>query len=77
MHRLGVDQVVVVEYKHHLALTGLGGQFVDQGGDQLIEGGWRRRAEQRFYPLGDLRLNLVQRGDHVPPKPRRVVVACV
>ena len=55
MHRLGVDQVVVVQYQHHLALAGLGGQVVDQGRHQLLQGRRRRRAEQRRLPLGDLR----------------------
>ena len=77
MHRLGVDQVVVVQDQQHLAVAGLGGQLVDQRRHQPLEGCRRRRAQQRADPLPDPRPRPVQRGNHVPPEPHRVVVGCV
>ncbi|HXZ71885.1 MAG TPA: hypothetical protein VEH31_13610 [Streptosporangiaceae bacterium] len=40
MHLLGVDQVVIVEDQQHPAVTGLGGQLVDQGCHQPVERCW-------------------------------------
>jgi hypothetical protein len=37
VHRPGVDQVVVVQNQDWLAVTGLGGQFVDQRRHQACE----------------------------------------
>jgi hypothetical protein len=75
VHCLGVDQVVVVQDQQHLAR--LGGELVDQGRDQPLKRRRGGRAEQRGDLLGDPRARPVQRGDHMPPEPRRVVVAAV
>jgi hypothetical protein len=77
VHRLGVDQLVVVQDQQHLARTGLAGQLVDQGRHQPLEGRRGRRAEQRGELPGDPGTHLVQRGHHMAPEPRRVVVASV
>jgi len=37
MHRLGADQVVVIEHQRYAAGTAPGGQFVDQGRYQPFE----------------------------------------
>ena len=75
MHRLRLDQVVVVQDQHHL--VGSSGQLVDQRRHQPLERRRCRRAEQRGDPLGDPRPHPLQRGDHMPPEPRRVVVGFV
>jgi len=75
MHRLGVDQVVVVQDQHHL--VGLGSQLVDQDRHQPLERRRGRRAEQWGDPLGDPGPHRVQRGEDVAPEPRRVVVGFV
>jgi hypothetical protein len=45
VHRLGFEQVVVVENQQHLVLSGLAGQFVDEGGHQPFERGRSGRAD--------------------------------
>jgi hypothetical protein len=75
VHRPSLDQLVVVDHQQHLAR--LGGQLVDQGGDQPLERRRGRRAQQRGELLGELRLHPVQGGQGVAPEPCRVVVAGV
>jgi hypothetical protein len=75
VHLVGLDQVVVVQDQHHPVR--LGGQLVDQGAHQALERRRRRRPEQRGDLPGHARTHPVQGGDHVPPEPRRVVVALV
>ena len=77
VHRLGVDQVVVIEDQQHLAVAGLGGQLVDQRRHQPLEGCRRQRAQQQADSLPDPRAHPVQRGQRVTPEPHRVVVGCV
>ena len=77
VHRLGVDQVVVIENQQHLAVAGLGGQLVDQRCHQPLEGCRRRGAQQEADSLPDPRARPVQRGYRVTPEPHRVVVGCV
>ena len=77
VHLLGVDQVVIVEDQQHLAVTALGGQLVDQRRHQPLKRWRRRRAQQRADSLPDPRARPVQRGNHVPPQPHRVVVGRV
>ena len=77
VHRLGVDQVVVVEDQHYLFLARLGSQLVDQSRHQPLKGPRGRRAEQRASVPGYPRAHRVQRSDDMPPEPRRVVVSGV
>ena len=76
VHRLGVDQVVVVQ-DQDLALTRSGRQLVDQRRHQRLERRRRRRSEQRGNLLGESRPCPVQRRGGVAPEPGRVVVAGV
>ena len=77
VHRLGVNQVVIVEHQQRLVRIRPGGQFVDQRGHQPLVRRRRGRAEQRAYPFGEPRPALVQRGHTMAPEPRRVVIADV
>ena len=76
MHLLGVHQVVVVEDQQQLVLARLDGQLVDQGRHHPLKRG-PQLAEQRGDPLADPRPRPVQRANHMPPEPHRVVVARV
>ena len=75
MHRLGVDQVVVVQHQHQL--TRNGGKLVDQRGHHRLERARRRRAKQRTEPLADPFPHAPQSGGDMAPKPRRVVISGV
>jgi hypothetical protein len=61
--------------QQHLIPAGLGSELVDQGRHKPLKQTRGRRPEQRAQPLGDPRLCLIQRSDHVAPEPGRVVVA--
>jgi hypothetical protein len=75
MHRLGADQVVVIQYQRHVAGTGPFGQLVDQGRYQALERLRDRRPEQRTHPLADPGADRIQRGHRMAPEAGRVVVA--
>jgi hypothetical protein len=75
VHRRRLDQVVVVQHQHQL--VGYAGQLVDQRRHHRLQRGGLQVGKQRARPLGNPRAHPVQRGDHVPPEPRHVVVALV
>ena len=77
VHAFRVDQVVIVQHQQHVRQVRLGHEIVDQRGDQRIVGRRRRGTGQRAHPPGQARAQPVQRGQHVPPEPDRVVVPLV
>jgi hypothetical protein len=77
VHRLGTDEVVVVQDQQHLAPVGLGGQLVDQRRHQPFKRRRGRWVEHRGDLVGEPRPYPVQRGGDMAPEPCRVVVTLV
>jgi hypothetical protein len=69
-----VDHVVVVEHEHDV--VGQGGQVIQQGGEDRVDGRLRR-LQQRQRTRADPGHRLVQRGHEVGPEHCGVVVALV
>ena len=75
VHGPGADHVIVVEDQQGPVRGGPGAQVVDQRREQPLKRGRGGRPDQRAHASADSRAHPVQRGDHVPPEPGRVVIA--
>ena len=75
VHRLGVEDVVVVEHEHDIARDG--GDVVEQGRQRRLE--WRglRRLEHGQYPFADPGRNRLQGRDQIGQEAAEVAVAFI
>jgi hypothetical protein len=77
VHRLRLDQVVVVEDEQRLAFVSVICRIVDWSRHRPLERRQCRRAEQGDDTLGDPWARPIQRAGDKAPEPDRVVVAGV
>ena len=75
LHIAGVDDVVVVEHQHDVARDGA--QVVEQRGEHRFDRLRRGGRQQGQRVLADPGCRRPQRGDHVGPEGREIVVAPV
>ena len=75
VNRLGIDQVVVVQDEDERVREG--GDVIEQGRQDRVDGRWLRRLQHTQYTLSNRRRNGLQRSDEVQEKAGGVVLPFV